>query len=87
MVNEQEPQCNEGPSLRQIIADLRALGCGSFAGPVPISDAQMPPDAISQLFPGGDQPLYPVDCLVQIEGARIITNKQLIYAYGLIIIA
>ena len=52
-------------SLDQIVSDLKALGNGMFAGPVPLQAAPMeyPPDVVASLFPGADHPVLPVDAL------------------------
>ena len=58
-------------SLDQIVSDLKALGNGMFAGPVPLQAAPMeyPPDVVASLFPGADHPVLPVDALVRIQNA------------------
>ena len=69
IIHGKVPAYSCGPGIDQIIADLGALGSAGARLPmctIPV----MPPDAIVQLFPGGDVPEMPlsaVDHLLKID--------------------
>ena len=69
IVNRQNADYHANLSIEQIIQDLQELG-GGYAAPVPLGNAEFPPDVIGSLFQGGDHPTFPVDTLVSVPGAQ-----------------
>ena len=69
IIHGRVPAYSAGPGIDQIIADLNALGSAGARRPI-CAPPPMPPDAIVQLFPGGDVPELPVsavDSLLKVD--------------------
>lgn len=67
VVRNEHPVYNNGPTIQDILRDLLALR--GRPGQAPRGDfGPLPTDTVAAGFPGGDQPLLPVNCLVQVTG-------------------